>query len=244
MKEQPLRSFRLKSFKAIRDSGLVKFTPLTVLIGDNGSGKSSLVEGLEMLQTVVDQGLDRAMQTWRGFEYIWNQGVAHTLKQPQSGEHGSKKRYEPRAFHTNPMAFDLRGALNTETAWYFDSGIRFDTGFYFDSGTVSGKYQATMEINASPAYNEIFIHHERFVLGGKIWYERDAGGGVIDQSQPDQPPTQFVLPAGKSILSKRFGGFISNWQFLSLIPQNMGSPLPSKAHGGISSTGQRWVEYC
>jgi len=39
-------SVRLRNFKAIRDSGVVKLTPLTVLIGNNGSGKSSLVEAL------------------------------------------------------------------------------------------------------------------------------------------------------------------------------------------------------
>ena len=246
MKQQLLQSFRLKSFKAIQDSGTVKLTPLTALIGDNGSGKSSLVEGMETLQAIVDQGLDRAMQTWRGFEHIWNQGMAHTLKQPQVGEHGGKKRYEPRAYHTNPMVFDLRGEIDTPTAWNLDSGSRLDTGFRLDSVPVSGKYQVAMEINASPALNEIFIQHERLILNGNIWYERDAEGSVIDQSQPDQPSTQFVLPAGESILSKRFGGFISNWQFLSLVPQNMGSPLPQKRTGGtvrLARDGSNIAEY-
>jgi hypothetical protein len=36
----PLRSFRLQNFKAARDSGTVRFGPLTVFIGNNGSGKS------------------------------------------------------------------------------------------------------------------------------------------------------------------------------------------------------------
>ena len=41
----PFQSFRLKNFKAVRDSGTIKFGPLTVFIGDNGSGKSSIIEG-------------------------------------------------------------------------------------------------------------------------------------------------------------------------------------------------------
>ncbi len=32
--EQPLQTFRLRNFKAVRDSGVVKFTPLTVFIGN------------------------------------------------------------------------------------------------------------------------------------------------------------------------------------------------------------------
>lgn len=42
-----LKSFQLKNFKAVRDSGMIEFTPLTAFIGNNGSGKSSLIEGLQ-----------------------------------------------------------------------------------------------------------------------------------------------------------------------------------------------------
>ena len=79
MKILMLKSFRLKNFKAVRDSGTVRFTPLTAFIGNNGSGKSSIVEGLETFQAIVEDGLDKAMQQWRGFEYIWHQGVPHQL---------------------------------------------------------------------------------------------------------------------------------------------------------------------
>lgn len=42
-----LRDVTIRNFKAIRDSQRLKLTPLTVLIGNNGSGKSSLIEALE-----------------------------------------------------------------------------------------------------------------------------------------------------------------------------------------------------
>ena len=70
--ELALKSFRLKNFKAIRDSGVVKFTPLTVLIGDNGSGKSSLVEGLQTYQSIVKNGLVTALKQFGGFTKICN----------------------------------------------------------------------------------------------------------------------------------------------------------------------------
>jgi len=40
------------------------FTPLTVFIGNNGSGKSSIIEALETFQSVVLNGLDEAMIPW------------------------------------------------------------------------------------------------------------------------------------------------------------------------------------
>jgi AAA15 family ATPase/GTPase len=43
----PLRSFHAENFKAIRDSGRIAFGWLSVLIGNNGAGKSGLLEALE-----------------------------------------------------------------------------------------------------------------------------------------------------------------------------------------------------
>jgi AAA15 family ATPase/GTPase len=40
MNEQFLKSVRIRNFKAIRDTGTLTLTPFTVLIGNNGSGKS------------------------------------------------------------------------------------------------------------------------------------------------------------------------------------------------------------
>lgn len=77
VKQPRLQQIRVKNFKAIRDSGVIKFTPLTVFIGNNGSGKSSLVEALETYQQMVTQGLDVAMQRWRGFENVCNRAVSH-----------------------------------------------------------------------------------------------------------------------------------------------------------------------
>jgi len=56
-----LLSFCLRNFKAIQNSKSIRFTPLTVFIGNNGSGKSSIIEALETFQILSLQGLDEAM---------------------------------------------------------------------------------------------------------------------------------------------------------------------------------------
>lgn len=94
-----LNSIAVENFKAIRKSGTVKMTPLTVFIGNNGSGKSSLIEGLETYQETVLHGLDAAMGHWLGFEHIWNKRARHNRK--FIGAEG--ETYE------NPMVFALRG---------------------------------------------------------------------------------------------------------------------------------------
>jgi AAA domain, putative AbiEii toxin, Type IV TA system/AAA ATPase domain len=102
----PLETFRLQNFKAVRDSGPVTFTPLTVFIGNNGSGKSSLVEGLETFQNIVLHGLDEAFLPWRGFEHIWNKAVSHQLKGDQIGK----------LMRQNPMSFQIAGGW--KDTWY------------------------------------------------------------------------------------------------------------------------------
>ena len=74
-----LKSFRLENFKAVQKSGTIWFTPLTVLIGNNGSGKSSLIEGLETYRSIVVDGLDTAMDRWLGMGHVWNKRARHNL---------------------------------------------------------------------------------------------------------------------------------------------------------------------
>ncbi|MCX7046192.1 MAG: AAA family ATPase [Candidatus Sumerlaeota bacterium] len=76
-----LKSFRVQNFKAIQDSRAVSLTPLTVFIGNNGSGKSSFIEAMETYQSIVMDGLDSAMQKWFGFEHVWNK---RNMKQPKT----------------------------------------------------------------------------------------------------------------------------------------------------------------
>jgi predicted ATPase len=81
-----LESLHIQNFKAVRDSGVVKLGPLTAFIGNNGAGKSSLIEALETYQAIVGRGMDEAMQRFLGFE------------------HAQNKRAKPDA----PMHFDFR----------------------------------------------------------------------------------------------------------------------------------------
>ena len=101
----PLETVRLRNFKAVRDSGVVTFTPLTVLIGNNGSGKSSLIEGLETFQNIVLHGLDEAFIPWRGFEHVWNKAVPHGKKEDQIGNMERQ----------NAMAFEIEGGWNNSS---------------------------------------------------------------------------------------------------------------------------------
>ena len=64
MKQPPLRSFRVENFKAIRNSGSVRLGWLTAFIGNNGGGKSSLIEAMETFRDIVHDGVIRFGKAW------------------------------------------------------------------------------------------------------------------------------------------------------------------------------------
>ncbi len=87
-----LQACRIRNFKAIVDSKTVKLGPLTAFIGNNGSGKSSLIEALETYQGIVRDGLDMAMQRWLGIEHARHKG-----------QEAKERLGEP----VNPISFEL-----------------------------------------------------------------------------------------------------------------------------------------
>jgi predicted ATPase len=87
-----LQSLRVRNFKAVMDSKSIKLGALTAFIGNNGAGKSSLIEALETYQCIVRDGLDLAMQRWLGIEHV---------------RHKAQEAKERMGQVVNPIAFDL-----------------------------------------------------------------------------------------------------------------------------------------
>ena len=87
-----LQSLRIRNFKAVVDSKTVKLGPLTAFIGNNGAGKSSLIEALETYQAIVRDGLDAAMQRWLGIEHV---------------RHKAQEAKERMGKLVNPVSFEL-----------------------------------------------------------------------------------------------------------------------------------------
>ena len=94
-----LNKIAIRHFKAVRQSGEVELTPLTVFIGNNGSGKSSLIEGLEAYSDIVVKGLDDAFERWLGLGHTWNKAVLHRRR-------STKDRGDA---YDNPISMHLKG---------------------------------------------------------------------------------------------------------------------------------------
>ena len=225
----PLTSFRLKNFKAVRDSGVIKFTPLTVFIGNNGSGKSSLIEGLRTYQSILTQGLDDAMAQWRGFEYIRNAAVPHTAKPVTKG----------RDYETNPIGFKVNYRVSSSTNPF-----------------VKDEPQShSLSVSSTPNGDEVFIYEEALLISGKKNLTRTKEGVVLGADGRRLGDGKETLMGGEFLITdlrNDFGAyrdaynFIQSWQFVLLNPLSMGNPKTQKRSGGairLDSSGANIAEY-
>ncbi len=235
MNELPLQSFRLKNFKAVQDSGTIKFSPLTVFIGNNGSGKSSIIEGLETLYLAVTQSLTFAMDQWRGFDYIWNKAVAHDkiIRKP-----GVRPYYE------NPMSFELKSRL----------GRKIDSNYMLEIAKASGQDENSI------LKTDLFIKQEKLSQRGRnvptFNFTRDdsnhvAGNYTVDNEEKFAADliggiSLLNLSASRLSYDIPVRDFIHSWQFVSLVPQFMGHERPRSRVGGqvkLEKDGSNIAEY-
>ena len=226
-KKLALKSFRLKNFKAIKDSGVVKFTPLTVLIGDNGSGKSSLVEGLQTYQSIVLNGLHAAMQTWRGFEHVTNPPI--DLLQTS----------DDRSRAIKPIEFTLRGQAGS-SSYRTEMKIHMSPSgneVYIDSEKLQRGNRLFLTRNNK---GEIFAFGEaqsEFVVDSRL--------SIIG------PWLMVVNPAHKNKTESSRDAFEEgirgfDWQFVFLKAQSMGDEQPLERGGRnikLRSDGLNIAEY-
>lgn len=233
MTDLALRSFRLQNFKAVQDSTSLAFTPLTVFIGNNGSGKSSIVEGLETYRTIVTDGLDAAANRWRGFENVRNRAAPHTPRAaalthdqllggflsglPYKRKDGARARMH----ETNPVGFVVRGRSQRAA------------------------FSSSMLVNMSPGGNELFIQHESLSISGKVVMERDANGYRYAASAVT--PGDRLLDDVSVVRGFRdIAETIAQWQFVTLNPYTMGEPRPQRRTGGnirLAEDGANVAEY-
>jgi predicted ATPase len=196
-----LNSFRLQNFKAVQDSGEVRFTPLTVFIGNNGSGKSSLIEGLKTFYDLVGDDVEDVMREWHGYESIWYRGVERDIVTP-------KERGIRRERYSDSTAFALRGRY--EHGWY---SAQMEIGLAPKGDEL---FISNEKINLGK--NVRFSRDAR----GNI---KHAGKAPADMGSL-RILRQVSMEDGVSFIGDTpyLDSIVADWQFLYLDPKGMGEP--------------------
>jgi predicted ATPase len=225
--EAPLKSFRSKNFKAVRDSKTIKFGDLTVFIGNNGSGKSSIIEGLETYRSIIFNGIDHAMSRWKGFEHVQNKAVSHRLI--NSGGQ--------RSYRANPICFEMRWNTN-EASIEIATDQSGDKIFIRDEEITIGRRKL---INRNDYGHTFFIGSDEFTELLHQYQDNDSAFAAIRYLTSD--PSQ--LTEELSSFTEMYRN-IRGWQFVNLNPAAMGDPSPRRRTDGqidLASDGFNIAEY-
>lgn len=191
----PVERVRIQNFKAIRDSGDLELGGLTVFIGNNGSGKSSIIEALETAKSIALNGLDQAMRRFHGLHHIRNKfSVESADMEPPSDEeillHGSSGQEQHKA------------EPNVKVQW---------------SGFANGEdWSASITFAEREGGNLIAIEHEHLQMG-QLQFDRDAQGLVMGSHS-------LKLGRAQSMMGQFAAKQLDQWQVAALLPDMMGEP--------------------
>src|SRR5579859_6652345 len=222
-----LETFRLKNFKAVRDSGEVRFTPLTALVGYNGSGKSSLIDGLQTFREIVVSGLDRAQSRWGGYEYIFNPPL-----QPVERTNGRRPKISPIEFAFTGTAIDGGQYQASMVIGLSPDG----DGLYIEDERLNlrGKKLVVERNDAG-----------QVLYGNQVLSMVDLSRGM-SMFSPFPIPPRSLSGINVSYIEAAPPARSASWQFLALNPYEMGAPKPQMRTIGkvrLNGDGSNIAEY-
>lgn len=199
-----IRSVRIRNFKALRDTGNIRLRDLSVFIGNNGSGKSSVFEALRFLQDAFRSGLAEAFRLYGGIENVrHNQARSPKI---QTTKNGFRKQSAPIEINVvceiEKKRYDYTVAINTTFDGDFlvveHESLKFDKRTMFESNVTVG---------------EQFNFIEYLSLDQSL--TRDyATGQLFGADQTGTGPYAALV----------FGQYVRSWQFLTLNAHIMGQP--------------------
>jgi predicted ATPase len=223
----------IRNFKAIRDSKLLALGPLNVFIGNNGTGKSSVMEALHCLQLCVTKNLEVGFKEWGGLEKIHNYRTQG--KQFISKKKESKKKNEG-------IYFSLECIIKGRK-FVYETIINTD-----ESGELYVVENESLSIKGKQIYFAKLINNSE--KGSGIIADLKGTLGVIGYA-----PNLLFLNLVKTIKSskirinpgiKEFSDYISSWQFLYLNAHDMGKPVllnPLEKDKKLNYDGRNIAEY-
>jgi predicted ATPase len=219
----------IQNFKAIHKSEPLPLQPFTVFIGNNGSGKSSLMEALRVLQLCVTTDLNTGFREWGDLTLVRN--FNSLLPQLEFTESGFRKKFDPIRFfiearlHEKTFQYQAHINLNESEDFFVveheellcENLPVFITNVVENSGTSNATFYRVQE------REEVQVNHESnyLLLGLK------------------SSPLETLELA-------QFKTYIEQWQFLHLNAHDMGKPVVLdriKRRIQLDYTGRNIAEY-
>jgi predicted ATPase len=211
-----IKSVRIKNFKAIKDSGTIKLGWLTVFVGHNGTGKSSVIEALEFFKNHATRNVTEAVEPWYDFDHILWQGIE---RKPNLAD----------PCFSSPMEIGLTGK---EAKGSGVSAWSAETKFSKLAGNL-GKYRAGAVVPQS----------EELTIARRLKRHRKIGGPMFQQYE--DRTEALDIPPDASLFRVKPAPDLNKWLFLSLEPSRISAPQSRKhaPEAGLDRTGGNLAQY-
>lgn len=220
----------IENFKAIHKAADLPLQPFTVFIGNNGTGKSSVIEAMKLLQDAVVLGLEEAINKWGDLEKIRNYNAS--LSEHQITDKGFKKKFEPITLFVSAMVnskeYEYQLLINNNITDDFyvveHEELICDGNPVFISDAVSNKGDCAAYVFDSYLFDE----DEPYIYKG------------------DSLMLAYQGSPGLSNGIEEFCDYVENWQFLYMNAHVMGMPVvQSRSYRNIrlDNDGRNIAEY-
>lgn len=205
-----IESLRIKNYRALRDIELKELKPLTVFLGANGSGKSTIFDVFAFLSESFTVGLDRAWNKRGGLKELRSRGCDGPI------EFELKYREKPKS---PIITYHLSIDENTEGPFVETEWLQWRVGR-------GGKHVR-------------FLNFERGT-GSVIPGEKPDKSGTLIKEQLDDPYTLAVSMLGQSAHHPRVSAlrrFIIDWHLSYLSTDAMRDVTEAGQQSRLSQTG-------
>jgi predicted ATPase len=199
----------IENFKAIHLGTDLAIQPFTVFIGNNGTGKSSIIEALMTLQIAVTSDLEEAFKGWGGLEKIRNYNADLSEKNTQSSG-VLKDIFEP---------FIIKlSALVDKKIYEYVVQINLDIGYYIVE-------HEELKCNKQRVFTSTKLKGDD---KPRVFYYSEDGKRSDWPFMHDAQSLILSFKGSPSLYFKEleiFRKYIQNWQFIYLNAHRMGIPV-------------------
>lgn len=205
-------------FKAIQHLSNLALQPLTAFVGNNGSGKSSVIEALRTLQICLNEDIEAGFAMWGGLDKVINYNANNDS--PKKTIYGVNRKFD------NPIIIKLVCIVKGKKFEYSVAiNQTLSEGYYF----IESEYLYCDDIclfQTDAIDNEGNSFAKTFVIkNGSYYRENENNFGFKHKSNllllslvdgvPYELHDDFLI----------FRDYVKNWQFLYLNAHEMGKPV-------------------
>jgi predicted ATPase len=204
-----IKKLSIVNFKAIKDCLNLPLQPFTAFIGNNGSGKSSVMEAMRTIHLCLTKNIEEAFSIWGGLDKVRNY---HALQDEASvSQFGFKQKHQP-------IIFWLEAELNGKQYEYQVSfNLSLNDDFYIvENEELHCNGQVMFATNAIDNNGNSFC---QLYVAADSAKEFTHKSNTLLLSLSDGNPHLLHLDVSA------FREYVMNWQFLYMNAHEMGKPV-------------------